>query len=396
MLSGSEQIRDRKELFDRLEEAMTEAAVQPVGKKSFKTSSKWLKTLLLEHDWPQDRDVDEVAHIQSVFTTYTAGKRPRQLSPEIKSTGEHGFYYLKLKPQSGDVVDLWLDTISDKDRRFWTAYSISDAGSLDRYIDRATSQNSRLDRVWFWPNFLTSIQGEGAFRGIGLDYDHRPFEKTEGISDPDDYFKVQLWGGEETEEIFKFISSHESFRDRVVIASVRMNLESNSGQNDKHVYEHVKYTGRFAARGNDFRAHQGLVANFRSQYAQHVYHIEREHRPAETIGNSLRSTGTPVFFILHQEIEDLDSFCKTVFSGGQPFRLFGTNLDGKQAGSSRYVYVVDLHTGSKLFFEVYPDTIAMYLYEGACGNTVLRFFTHLQHYFSRRVTVEIGKQRTTI
>lgn len=46
---------------------------------------------------------------------------------------------------------------------------------------------------------------------------------------------------------------------------------------------------------------------------------------------------------------------------------------------------VELHIGSKLFFEVYRDVIYLYLYPEACGNTVARCYTNLQHTFGHAV-----------
>src|SRR4051794_11987203 len=79
--------------------------------------------------------------------------------------------------------------------------------------------------------------------------------------------------------------------------------------------------------------------------------------------------GDPIFFNLSEApIENLDAFCSVVFSGHLPFRLWGVPRHTTYGDDGRLVSAVDLHTGSRLFFEVYPDVISMYLYPGSCGN----------------------------
>ena len=96
-----------------------------------------------------------------------------------------------------------------------------------------------------------------------------------------------------------------------------------------------------------------------------------------------------MFFNLErQPIENLDTFCEVVFSGTQPFRLWGLPETTPAGDDGRWVSAVDLHTGSRLFFEVYPDVVLLYLYPGACGNTAARFFTNMQHTFGRLIEGE--------
>jgi hypothetical protein len=40
-----------------------------------------------------------------------------------------------------------------------------------------------------------------------------------------------------------------------------------------------------------------------------------------------------------------------------------------------------MHNGDQFSIELTPDWMRLYLYEEACGNTVLRIFTNLQHYY---------------
>ena len=42
---------------------------------------------------------------------------------------------------------------------------------------------------------------------------------------------------------------------------------------------------------------------------------------------------------------------------------------------------MDLHAGGKLNLELSPDWIRMYLIKGLCGNTVVRFYSVVQHVY---------------
>ena len=57
----------------------------------------------------------------------------------------------------------------------------------------------------------------------------------------------------------------------------------------------------------------------------------------------------------------------------------------------RQVVAVDLHTGDPIDLEVTPSTIRIYLPKGSCGNTVLRIYVNLQHYFDSAIRFNENK-----
>jgi hypothetical protein len=78
---------------------------------------------------------------------------------------------------------------------------------------------------------------------------------------------------------------------------------------------------------------------------------------------------------------------------------------GRRQGPRRYlargsladdfyrIQALDLHVGNTLTFEASPKFVRLYLPSGACGNTVIRFFTNLQHYYDSLVRAEDGNGR---
>lgn len=51
------------------------------------------------------------------------------------------------------------------------------------------------------------------------------------------------------------------------------------------------------------------------------------------------------------------------------------------------VEAVDLHIGQRLRFDITPDWLRVYLFEGGCGNTVARLVSNLQHHFDGALSI---------
>jgi hypothetical protein len=80
-----------------------------------------------------------------------------------------------------------------------------------------------------------------------------------------------------------------------------------------------------------------------------------------------------------------------MFSGVEPFRLWGVPVEvGPKAFRVR---AVDLHVGETVDFEVFPEVIRVYLPSGGCGNSIIRYYTNLQHTFDAKVSAESAGER---
>lgn len=384
-------ISNRRELFDYLEEQMNRSYRQLQGSGKLENESNFIKTFLLEFDWQPNQLRDSEVNFLANSLTIPATKRKNDTPcvPEISRTSEEGFYLVSWQRSRTTPSHLYLDTITDLGRRFWIGYSLSEATELDAVMNRLSLSQPAFDRVWLWPDFLRKTQQRGEFRGFGLDYDYRKFEIQGGTTDSTNYFKVQLWGGPETEDALDFFSKQNA--RRTVLSKIRMKYWQDPEERYTHFsVEDLKYDGKLTTRGTSFAAHQTLVSDLREQYSEKIREIEENHVIRAT-GEEFEDgiAGEPIFFNLGEDrIEDLDSFCEVLFSGYLPFRLWGLPEPTLFGDQGRIVSAVDLHNGGRLSFEIYPDVICMYLYHGACGNSAARFFTNLQHTFSQRVTAE--------
>jgi hypothetical protein len=393
MTAGGPDIHSRRDLFDHLEEQMNRSYRQVLDTGRLERETTYVKTYLLEFDWdPGTLSRAEQDFLAQALSARRSQPRPSRWVPQVKATHEDGFYILDWPRRSGDLR-LYLDTMTDPTRRFWIAYSLADVRALDRLLDRLSVCQPSFDRVWLWPEMLKDIQDKGDFRGVGLDYDYRRFEAKEGGRELTNYFKVQIWGGPDTKSILDFIGATPQYANRMVLSKVRLKYRDGDADGadaqGQFVLEDVKYNGKFTTRGTSFSSHQSLVTSVREKYAAQILQIERDHTVRRAVDRPAGIEGDPIIFNLEKApIKDLDLFCEVVFSSYLPFRLWGMveRFEGENEG--RAVTAVDLHTGSKLFFEVYHDAISMYLYPGSCGNTAARFYTNLQHTFSRVVTGE--------
>ena len=365
---------------------------QVLGKGRLDKENTVLKTYLLEYAWqPQSLNGNEIESLTNGLSIPPSVQTPVVTRPSILESDEQGFFTVTWPTRRGTPI-LYLDTVSDPQRRFWIAYSLSDSTDVDTVLEKLSNAQSAFDRVWLWPQALADTQKLGDFRGVGLEYDYRKFDLGES-DESTDYFKVQLWGGSETKEILDYLISNPKFERRVVISKIRMKYHDKDDWNS-FVLEDLKYNGKFTTKGSSFRTHQSLVSRIRAQYSDKIAEIEKEYVGA-MLGATTQDVREPIYFDFSQNpIKNLDAFCKVVFSGHQPFRLWGSPEITVLGRQGRAVDAVDLHTGSKLYFEVYAETVCMALYDGACGNTVARFFTNLQQTFSRLITAHNSNEQS--
>ena len=369
-------ILTRRDLFEFLQEQMQTAYRELYDKKRLEYESTLIKTYLLEVDtkrvtFPQNTAFDLI--LKELFTI----KRHKESSkPVVNETNEKGFFEIKYKSVFNKEITFYLD--SSTDERFWIIYSLSDSKHLDDIVEYCSSKRTDIDRVWLWDKFLETIQKKGHPRGFGLDYDYRKFEPDE---EETVYLKMQLWGGKDTEELYRLLKSAENFRDKIVLSKVRF---KKFDTHEVFALEDIKYNSKFTTRGTSFDVHQSIVTDIRQNYREKLEKIENTYalKWITKDNNGLQIEGYPLHFLPVDATFRIDTslFCEKVFDGKMPFRLWGIVEDLNKWGKS--IEAVDLHTGGKLTFEVYPDIISIYLPEGTCGNTVVRFFTNLQHKFS--------------
>lgn len=363
----------RRQLFDFLQGQMQSTYSDIKKNERLSHESNLIKSYILEVN---NSDIYERSNdwINNVFGLEELPSYRIRSIP----TNEERFYQLQINVYDHDL-NLYIDAATDP--RFWLAYSISESQRLDRWLEGVVRKSINLDFVWLWPRFLERIQSYGHFRGFGLDYDYRKFEITD--TDITTYLKMQLWGGENTQKIYKILQLDPDFQSKVVLSKVRFK-QVNQGNHDPNVFaiQDVKYNGKFTARGTDLNTHLYTLNDVRKQYREEILSIESKCS-IKWVNNSRGGTsleGFAIHFLPEGFNLPVDLLVDKIFDGTDPYRLLGfPNIINKNYA---LIETVDLHTGGKLSIEIHPDVITIYLPENTCGNTVARMYTNLQHTFN--------------
>ncbi|OGK10618.1 MAG: hypothetical protein A2Y63_04150 [Candidatus Riflebacteria bacterium RBG_13_59_9] len=374
------------ELFDFLQAQMHTAYRELADQQRLESESTLIKSYIFEVDLPT-RLLAANAGGRGLDTFIRSLVQPADEKTShvvVQSKKEEGFFEIRYRTHEADLV-VYLDAGTDS--RFWECFSISKSRYLDTWFHSMAMRKPEFDFVWLWPGFLKDIQKRGSPRGFGLDYDRRKF----GDGDTEEtttYLKMQIWGGSETDQLYDSLSHSQQFGNKIVLSKVRMKESAENGNNEEFAVQDVKYTGKFTARGSSFETHRRTLNFVRETYAKKVTDIEEGYRLRWREGKKgeVHMEGFALHFIPESFEIPVNRFCEALFSGTMPFRLLG--FVDFLTDKSAVVDAVDMHTGGKLSFEVYPDVLSAYLPDGTCGNTILRLYTNIQHYFDKRFSVE--------
>lgn len=366
-------IQSRRDLFDFFQSQMQSIYTDLKENQRYSYESNLIKSYIFEVNSSEKPSADTISKI---FSTGENSQYQVQLSP----TQEDSFFDLQVKDKDSEIR-LYIDASTDP--RFWVAYSLSRSHSIDRWIETLLHKSINFDQIWLWPKFLENIQSEGYFRGFGLDYDYRKFGGDE--NELTTYLKMQLWGGENSKEIYRMLLNDRNLGSKVVLSKVRF---KKINENDEFVIQDIKYNGKFTARGNDFGSHLLTIDEVRKQYSQLIRKIEKECalRWVNNSSGGLILEGYAIHFIPENFELHVPLLVEKIFDGTEPFRLLGFPTLFEE--TSAVMEVVDLHTGGKLTMEIYPDLITIYLPEQTCANTIARLYTNIQHSLNVNFRVE--------
>lgn len=319
--------------------------------------------------------------------------RPRLLKTYImeanrglpESGGGIGVSVNKLGTQLPDVTILRLEHanvratfyVDTTDRRFWLLHT-NDLADDTRYLFNrlAFSPEASFDKVWLPTEMIQKIANlpRNVFRGFGLDYldyfalnrqDERPVEEL----------KMRVSGSSSIEAL-DALKNRAKLRNSLSYSMIRV----RRGDRQVFAINELGYEGRFTARGgSSIDDYSSLVELTKKIYKNTIEAIERSSIGVKEVENRTLIEGQAFDFILEREIVDLELFIDILTSSKQPFRLWG--LKNKISKDNYQVLGVDLHTGDSIDLEISPFLMRVYLPKGSCGNTVLRLYTNLQHYF---------------
>lgn len=378
-------LQNRREMARFLEEAMNKAYVALAEKQKLDVESSLVKCYLIEAHRLASAGHEEV--LKAVRSGFREPGSSGILEGRVHETKEELFFYVDANTKKGKCA-LYIDATSS---RFWLVHSVSKSTVLDPVIRSFLTGTRQFDSAWIPAQLLERTTLLGDLRGMGLDFDRRsvPDVDFERPGAPVEFLKMQLWGNRAS-EVLRVLRAKDAFPEATTLSKVKIKhwLDAN-GESPFSIVD-IKYDGKITARGTSFQSYMTVVTSLYRTYAEAVRRFEEKfvvsvgHHDGKT--SSMR--GEPLNITFQPAIENLDAFCSHVFSSGNPFRIWGLPV---KVGANNYrVAAVDLHVGSRLNLEISPEYMRVYLAPGACGNTLFRLYTNLQHYYHSLIEAKDG------
>ncbi|MFC1909124.1 hypothetical protein ACFLXD_04640 [Chloroflexota bacterium] len=369
--------RTRLDMVYHLQDRMRSGYERYLDEQKLEWEGGLLKTYLVEADVV---DKPRESHDQ-ILKFLRAQAQTYNYSPE--ELDEENFFAILARAGSGKYDVFYIDA---SDSRFWIVYTVGHSTRTDKFMEKLVTNSVKLDNSWFPMQFLSRQAERGLFNGLGGRFNNDPFTKEE-----DEQLKIsmKLWGNL-AKDVFDAFQDSDRLRKVFSLSSIR--LKRYFKGTDESITDDVNFYGKITSMGQSFDSHLDLVNK--------LYKDEYKHKITEVIEKELALgidnesgvaylKGEPIFIKFSNKISNIESFTRKLFSGTIPFRLWG--LQQVIKNDFARVYAVDLHLGKTLTFEVFSDTIRIFLPLGTCGNTIARFFTLFQHHYDSSAEALGGK-----
>jgi len=269
------------------------------------------------------------------------------------------------------------------DRRFWVLHTNSLADEAEYLFNKLVfSPKANFDKVWLPTQMMQEIANlpRNAFKGFGLNF-RDFFELDQQIETPVEELIMRVTGSSSILAL-KALQNEKKLQNSLAYSLITV----KRGDSQEYVTDEINYEGRFMARGGtSIDAYNNLIEITSKKYKNLIEGIERNSLGIKEVENRTLIKGQAFDLNFKREIEDISSFLDVLVNSKEPFRIWG--IKNKITNDEYQVVGVDLHTGDSIDFEVSPSLMRVYLPEGSCGNTVLRLYTNLQHYFDSNITL---------
>lgn len=361
--------KSRKEFMEFLADMMTattEEEIEVEFGEETRGRPRELKTYIMESNngLPSIRSANSC----SVFTSRTG-------LPEVS--------ILKLEYERKSATFY----VDGTDTRFLVLYTNDLADVADSLYGRLVrSTNNAFDSVWLPTETLDSISrlSGNAFKGFGLRFADL-FASEEVEEQPIHELRMNVAGASSAEAL-EALNEREKLRRSLSRSMIRV----RRGSRRDYMVDELRYSGRLITKsGASIDEHVSLVDITRKTYRGLIEEVERSSIGTKKVEERTLVEGQAFDLLLERQVDDLELFVERLLNPEGPFRLWG--LKNHVAQNMRQVVAVDLHTGDPVDLEIMPSSIRIYLPKGACGNTVLRLYTNLQHNFDSAIRFNEGE-----
>jgi len=361
-------IKTRKELIEYFSDVLSGYQAEFV--EEHKTRSGWLKTQIIEVD----------NHKSSLFETLNNAVSDDDAvftDTHIYSLDEPLFFCLRTQVE--EEGDIYIDGL---DERFVILYTLMKSKPFDIIIDALTT-NSNLDKSWLPQDFMLSMDKLGAFRGYGGRFNNAYFVDTpEIILDDNLTFRklsFKSWGN--TKRLLELIQEDKELFNEFALTNMRIKSIYDKKDENDTVIDDITYSGRITSLGRSFRAHNEITMKIQKAYRHIVTNVIEDKYAIDYRDNSIK--GSRLYFSFAKPISDILDFSERLFSGKQPFRLWGVSSFIEKDFTR--VEVLDMHIGERFTVDIHNDKLIMMISSGVCGNSVMRLLTLLQQHLGSGV-----------
>ena len=267
-----------------------------------------------------------------------------------------------------------------EDPRHWLLHTFAPSRAADRFVSAFAGARRDVGRAALPGELLEIAAASGTTTALTLGHERQVAGSGSGTGNSAG-LRARVWGTR-AERLLPLLNSPGLFSEGLALSNVEVRHRRDDGKGDAFCVDDVRWDGRIITRGPSLKAHLELAVELQECYVRQVATVESQYAVRIDQRADILQ-GRSLALHLTRPMEDLERFCRMVFSTASPFLLWGWPvMRGPRAAS---VAAVDLGFGQALAFEFTPDLIRVFLPAGTSGGTVLRFHANLQHRLDPRV-----------
>ena len=377
---------NRRELVRFLEDRMRRTHYRGAKQGQSERLSVPIKTYLIEARGTVTANEARVVGLADQLRQIAADRILRKrLSAEVHASEEPDLATLCGHYNGRQAVSLYVDRVGP---RCWLLHTAATSAAADWIVGRLAKAGSGIAQACIPEEMLEKLADLGSFRGLALDHDRRFHLNRESDAEgaPARFTKMQL-RGMHARQLLALMRREDAFRHSTTLSRIQVRFQPDHDDKTVFCLEDIRYDGKITTRGTSFAAHLTVVDTLKTAYCREIEKLDSHYAIGADAESGVLS-GRSLAIHTGRPIRDLMTFSLMVFSASAPFRLWGVPVTVSK--DCVRVRAVDLNMGGRLDFEVMPEFIRIFLPSGTSGNTVVRFYTHMQHHFDSRVRL-LGK-----
>ncbi|HKV37814.1 MAG TPA: hypothetical protein VJX67_01275 [Blastocatellia bacterium] len=396
------EVKDRREFHEAFQGAMGGAHQNLRALWHFERDQNLPKTYLIEFHPAAGSCQDHKWTPAAVFSAFERAKTHHDLA--VKRTEDETLLFLENsngKERSEFIVDCL-------DARFLAFHTLSKATVADSFIhDSLTRYEPEFDMFWLPVQLLEDVAKRELVTGWEVRYD--PLvdvddagpavavsnEMDDGSAEEEDVepparslrrprVNMELEHPEAFDKYKRLVSADGLLPDMPLNAIDAERLDEHSAT---YARARIKSNGKMTGRGPDFAAYLQIVNGTLDSYSSIVRALESKYWLKVDGGQrddvlDIFLSGEP-FSLKFSRCIDVNALARHMFDCKRPFRLMGE----PRTLERDYVVcdAIDLHVNQRVGFEIAPSFMRIYLYDGTCGNTLIRIIRSLQHFVDSKL-----------